>query len=157
MSVYAVHAPRRTLRDTACRSLDQPLHRVEAQRRPSGHAACYATALSARTSFPEQAKQGRLAQRPRRRRAPAPVPERAAPPQPAPRWQRPAGQERRRRARAPAWAAAVQLLTAALPVPPSSASPRPASSPLAPPPLLLPHLSSPRPETHLAMLGLCVS
>ncbi|XP_064194918.1 tumor protein p53-inducible nuclear protein 1 isoform X1 [Anguilla rostrata] len=65
MSVYAVHAPRRALRDTACRSLDQPLHRVEAQRRPSGHAACYATALSARTSFPEQAKQGRLAQRPR--------------------------------------------------------------------------------------------
>lgn len=27
MSVYAVHAPRRALRDTACRSLDQPLHR----------------------------------------------------------------------------------------------------------------------------------
>ncbi|XP_061072505.1 tumor protein p53-inducible nuclear protein 1 isoform X1 [Conger conger] len=64
MSVYAVHAPRRALREGACRSLEQPLLRVEAPRRPSTHAACYSTALSAR-SFPEPPKQGRLAQRPR--------------------------------------------------------------------------------------------
>ncbi|KAJ8291034.1 hypothetical protein GJAV_G00020660 [Gymnothorax javanicus] len=65
MSVYAVHAPRHVVRDGACRSLDQPLRRVEAPRRASTHSACYATALSARPTFPDQDKQGRLAQRTR--------------------------------------------------------------------------------------------
>ncbi|KAJ8411628.1 hypothetical protein AAFF_G00164360 [Aldrovandia affinis] len=63
MSVYAVHAPRHALRDGGHRSLDQPLLRVEAPRKPSHHGGCYATALLARTGFPEQAKQGRLPQR----------------------------------------------------------------------------------------------
>ncbi|KAG7469985.1 hypothetical protein MATL_G00134660 [Megalops atlanticus] len=63
MSVYAVHAPRRALRDSTCRSLDQPLLRVEAPRRPSHHGGCYAAAVSAHSGFPEQGKQGRLAQR----------------------------------------------------------------------------------------------
>ncbi|MBN3295336.1 tumor protein p53-inducible nuclear protein 1 [Amia ocellicauda] len=63
MSVYTVHNPRASLKDTNRRPLDQSLLRIEAPHRMGQHIGCYAAALSAHTGFLEQAKHARLAQR----------------------------------------------------------------------------------------------